>query len=254
MDILPLKELNGVPVNVKIVPKGNPKIRPGFALNPSYITIHNTDNQAKGANAAAHANYLINQAKMGENARAASWHFTVDDVSIYQHIPINEVAWHAGDGGNGTGNRHSLAIEICEHADQKDYKKAEENAIQLAVYLAKKLNIPVANIVPHQHWSGKHCPHKILDAPGGWAAFFNRIKTDYNGTQPPSSRPILKLGSRGDAVKELQQLLNKHGYKLAVDGIFGQKTLAAVKSFQKSKGLVVDGIVGNKTWGALLNG
>ncbi|MFF3024605.1 peptidoglycan-binding protein [Gottfriedia sp. NPDC057948] len=35
---------------------------------------------------------------------------------------------------------------------------------------------------------------------------------------------------------------------LAVDNIFGEKTLAAVKSFQEKEGLVVDGVVGEKTW------
>ncbi|HBA47131.1 MAG TPA: hypothetical protein DCZ91_04905 [Lachnospiraceae bacterium] len=37
----------------------------------------------------------------------------------------------------------------------------------------------------------------------------------------------------------------------AADGIFGSKTLAAVKAFQKDRSLVADGIVGAKTWAAL---
>ena len=42
--------------------------------------------------------------------------------------------------------------------------------------------------------------------------------------------------------------LNDAGYSLAVDGDFGNKTLEAVKDYQKVNGLVVDGIVGVKTW------
>jgi peptidoglycan hydrolase-like protein with peptidoglycan-binding domain len=61
----------------------------------------------------------------------------------------------------------------------------------------------------------------------------------------------LKLGSKGSDVKNLQALLNSNGYKLTVDGIFGQKTLAAVKGFQKAKGLAVNGIVDAKTLTAL---
>ncbi len=61
----------------------------------------------------------------------------------------------------------------------------------------------------------------------------------------------LRKGSKGSDVKELQTLLNKNGYNLAVDGSFGGKTLAAVQDYQKKNGLVVDGIVGTKTWGAL---
>lgn len=68
-----------------------------------------------------------------------------------------------------------------------------------------------------------------------------------------SNMPLVKLGSRGDAVKALQTKLNALGYDCgAVDGIFGQKTLAAVKAYQTARGLGVDGVVGNQTWGALL--
>ena len=61
-------------------------------------------------------------------------------------------------------------------------------------------------------------------------------------------------GSSGDSVLQLQKLLNQNGYKLAEDGVFGNKTLSAVQDYQKSNGLSVDGIVGNKTWGALKGG
>lgn len=58
-------------------------------------------------------------------------------------------------------------------------------------------------------------------------------------------------GSQGSDVKSLQEMLNTNGYKLDVDGIFGVKTQAAVKDYQKKNNLAVDGIVGTNTWGAL---
>lgn len=62
----------------------------------------------------------------------------------------------------------------------------------------------------------------------------------------------IKNGSRGSEVMLLQEKLNQlMNAGLVADGIFGAKTEAAVKSFQKSKGLSVDGIVGPKTWAAL---
>ena len=61
----------------------------------------------------------------------------------------------------------------------------------------------------------------------------------------------LRKSARGTEVKEMQTLLSKDGQKLAIDGIFGNETLAAVKAFQKKHKLVVDGIVGPKTWGEL---
>lgn len=64
----------------------------------------------------------------------------------------------------------------------------------------------------------------------------------------------LRKGSSGDEVRKLQQALNKSGYGLTVDGIFGDKTLDAVRKYQKSNGLNVDGIVGSQTWGRLTGG
>lgn len=54
---------------------------------------------------------------------------------------------------------------------------------------------------------------------------------------------VLKVGSKGEAVRTLQEFL-----KLTVDGIFGPKTEAAVKNYQSKNGLTVDGIVGPRTW------
>ena len=58
---------------------------------------------------------------------------------------------------------------------------------------------------------------------------------------------VLKKGSKGEDVKTLQRALKV----TPVDGDFGAKTEAAVKAFQKSKGLFADGVVGEKTWKAL---
>jgi murein L,D-transpeptidase YcbB/YkuD len=67
--------------------------------------------------------------------------------------------------------------------------------------------------------------------------------------------PILQHGHVGTKVRELQNLLNRSGVTpppaLAVDGDFGDKTLAAVQAFQAAKQLEVDGVVGIKTWTAL---
>ena len=68
-----------------------------------------------------------------------------------------------------------------------------------------------------------------------------------------TSKNNLRKGSSGNDVTELQKLLNStgYGYNLAEDGIFGDKTLSAVKDYQQRSGLSVDGIVGTNTWGKL---
>jgi peptidoglycan hydrolase-like protein with peptidoglycan-binding domain len=64
--------------------------------------------------------------------------------------------------------------------------------------------------------------------------------------------PVQQQGSTGVNVRTVQYLLNARGAGLVVDGVFGPKTNAAVRSFQYSLGLSVDGIVGKYTWTALL--
>ena len=63
----------------------------------------------------------------------------------------------------------------------------------------------------------------------------------------------LREGSKGTQVKVLQWLLNQSGFDAGkVDGIFGKGTKAAVRAYQKAKGLDDDGVVGKNTWTKLL--
>ena len=64
----------------------------------------------------------------------------------------------------------------------------------------------------------------------------------------PTSAPVLRAGSRGEEVKELQSRLYTLGYyKGEIDGQFGAGTKEAVIAFQKANGLGADGIVGEET-------
>lgn len=64
-------------------------------------------------------------------------------------------------------------------------------------------------------------------------------------------RPVLKKGSRGEAVKAWQTYLNSCGYPCAIDGVFGKETRDRVIEYQKDHGLVADGIIGPKTWATI---
>ena len=61
----------------------------------------------------------------------------------------------------------------------------------------------------------------------------------------------IAYGMKGDDVRTLQELLNKAGDSIIVDGSFGNQTHNAVKKFQTENGLAVDGIVGHITQGSL---
>lgn len=149
--------------------------RPGRPMVPKYITIHNTDNENKGADALGHASFL-----KGGLAGSTGWHFTIDDKRIVQHIPTNENAYHAADGADGPGNTTSIGIEICVNSDG-DYARAEGNAVELIRYLMKTENIPLENVVPHKKWYAKNCPSRILPR---WDAFILTIKAGIKVDEP----------------------------------------------------------------------
>ncbi|AJA46260.1 hypothetical protein CPAST_c01600 [Clostridium pasteurianum DSM 525 = ATCC 6013] len=67
----------------------------------------------------------------------------------------------------------------------------------------------------------------------------NKVKT------PP--RDVLKAGDKGDDVKDIQDRLNKFGYKVDEDGDFGEQTVYAVMDFQHRHGLTTNGIVKGAT-------
>jgi len=146
------------------------KNRPGTTHAKNYITIHNTGNQDKGANASRHAAYLQNDTACN---LPVSWHYTVDDKFIYQHLPDNETAYHAG---NYKGNNESIGIEICMNADG-DLKKATDQATDLATHLMAHHNIPLENVVQHNYWTGKNCPELLRRGiPYTWERFIEIIK------------------------------------------------------------------------------
>ena len=64
--------------------------------------------------------------------------------------------------------------------------------------------------------------------------------------------PIVSRGGAGERVVTIQYLLDQRGYRLAVDGLFGPATQAAVMSFQRRNKIAVSGVVGNITWPKLV--
>lgn len=156
----------GITVQEDFIPSGRLN-RPGGSNPGTYITIHETGNFARGSDAEAHSAYL--KSESAEAARV-SWHFTVDDHAIVQHLPVGETAYHAGDGASGPGNATSIGIEICVNADG-DFTKAKANAASLVRLLMRQHGIPLDRVVQHNYWNGKNCPYTIRRADGAWEAF-----------------------------------------------------------------------------------
>ena len=165
-------------------------------MTPEYITIHNTANDASAANEISY---------MTGNSESTSYHFAIDDKEVIQGIPLDRNAWHSGDGRNGTGNRKSIAVEICySKSGGARYRAAEALAIKFVAQLLKERGWGVDKIRKHQDWNGKYCPHRIL-SEGRWdqvkAAIAAELKVLGGKTSSSSSKPTKVVKTNGSYVK-----------------------------------------------------
>lgn len=70
-------------------------------------------------------------------------------------------------------------------------------------------------------------------------------------SQSSANTSVLRIGSRGQAVKEAQIVLKQEGfYKGPINGIFSSQMQSAVKAFQRSESITADGIIGAETQAA----
>ena len=167
-----------------------------------YITIHETGNKNKGANAINHAKYI-------NNGSSATWHYTVDDKQVIQHYKDSVQCWHAGDG-RGEGNTNSIGIEMCVNSDG-DFNKTILNTIELVKHLMNKHNIPIENVVQHNKWSGKDCPANIRSGkPISWGGFINMIKNT-NSNDVLYRVQVGAFKNKNNAIRLSNELKNK-GY------------------------------------------
>lgn len=162
-------------VIVDILPKG--KVIPNTSIKPTSITIHNTGNI--GASASNNHKYMANLNKNG--GRTASWHFTVDDKFIYQAVPTNMKAWHAG---TAAGNNSSIGIEICMFNDAERQKKCYLNAIALVKILMSYHGFTTSKVKRHKDWSGKDCPTWLISGKFGYT--WNWFIQSCSGTSVPN--------------------------------------------------------------------
>ena len=148
-----------------LVPKSKYDIKCPYEMNPEFIIVHNTANDAS---AMAEISYMIG------NNNKISFHCAVDNTRIVQGIPFNRNSWNAGDGKNGDGNRKGISIEICySKSGGEDFEDAEKLAAEYIAYLLKQYNWGIDRVKKHQDFSNKNCPHRTLEE--GWQNFINLV-------------------------------------------------------------------------------
>ena len=168
----------------KLIPTSSHALKAPYTMAPQYITVHNTWNDASA---------LSEVAYMTTNKNATSFHVAIDDKHAVEAIPFNRNAWHAGDGASGAGNRKSIGIEICySKSGGIKYAQAEANAIEYIAHLLKQYGWTIDNVKWHRDWSGKNCPHRILDegrAPAFRDSITRRL-TELNYVAPPKEAVV----------------------------------------------------------------
>ena len=159
----------------KLVSINKYNIKCPYAMIPQGITVHNTANDASAIN---EINYMIS------NNNEVSFHYAVDDKEAVQGLPLNRNGWHASDGGNGFGNRKTIAIEICySKSGGARFDKAEENAAELIAMLLQEYGWGIDKVKRHYDYARdkKYCPHRTMDK--GWDRFLNMVKSKMSGSE-----------------------------------------------------------------------
>ena len=256
-------------------PKDKYSIKCPYTMVPTRIVIHNTANDASANNEITY---------MHRNNKKVSFHFAVDDVEIIRALPLDRNSWNAGDGSSGKGNREGISIEICySRSGGERWLKAIDNAAKLTAKLIEDYGFGIDKVTKHKDYSGKHCPHRILDEYG-WENFLTLVER-YLTTNAVKENTVLewqkaaiadgfkfqKYGADGKWGSECENVAKQavckkrltYKYKnltkivqkavgVTVDGKFGNDTRNAVIKFQKLVGLATDGCVGINTWKKIL--
>ena len=148
------------------MPKDKYFVKCPYTMNPEYIVIHNTENDACAENEIRY---------MQSNSAYTSFHFAVDNKEAVQGIDLWRNAWHAGDGSEGKGNRNGIAIEICySKSGGARFLQAEKNAAELAAKLLNDFGWDTSRMITHKDCSGKNCPRLTLEL--GWNRFVRMVE------------------------------------------------------------------------------
>ncbi|WP_407453582.1 N-acetylmuramoyl-L-alanine amidase [Methanobrevibacter sp.] len=218
-------------ITVKELPKNKYDIKCPYTMTPKGITYHETYNDAPAENEIAY---------MQRNDNQVSFHYAVDDLGAIQGCPLDRNTWHAGDGGNGEGNRTTISIECCySKSGGAKYDKAFDNSLTLIAQLLKENGWTTKQVYYHKNWSGKQCPNRALANGITLTKFKKLVQARYDELYAPkkSIDEIAKeviAGKWGNGT-ERKNALTKAGYDYAKVQAKVNELLAKPKATSKPK-------------------
>ena len=158
---------------------------------------------------------------------------------------------HNSRVGGATGSRHTkgdAADIVVKGVSPREVAKYAESigikGIGLYETSADGFFTHIDTRPTKSFWYGQACAPRTTFGDSSEGSSSNTSTTNNSSVE-------ISLNDTGTVVKEIQEMLKALNYAIAVDGIFGLKTYAAVRDFQSKNGLAVDGIVGPKTLTAL---
>ncbi len=161
-------------------------------MKAEYITIHSTGNPNSTAQ-----NERDNLNR-NTNTTSTGFHIVVDEIQAIECIPLDKVAYHAGDGRNGPGNTRSIGVEMCESGNRE---KVINNTVKLVAQMLHDRNWTINRLQRHYDWSGKNCP-RIMSA-NNWKEW-DRFKFNVN-------KELIFLNQGGYIVAKLEKWQKRQG-------------------------------------------
>jgi len=170
------------------------------------------------------------------------YHFVIDrDGRVMAGRPVERIGAH-------TYGHNDTTIGICllggygGNADDpfREHYTSEQDVSLRSLIADLQGRYGIRKVSGHNEYAAKACP--CFHVPSWFT----------EGDGPPVDRPLLRVGSKGRFVLDLQEALHALSYAPGPrDGHFGRLTRDAVLEFQADQGLATDGIVGRRTWAAL---
>ena len=156
----------------------------------------------------------------------------------------------AGKWRGISGNSSFIGIEAENSGSQTDpWPDVQMDAYRRgAAAILSRIGADAEMCCGHREYAPGRKPDPLFDM-GSFRTEVRDIMRGVGTVRPPipavdaSGKPTLRRGARGDLVKAIQTRV-----QLNPDGVFGPRTEAAIRQFQRDHGLVPDGIVGPKTW------
>lgn len=206
---------------------------------------------------------------------ARSAHYCIDNGTIIHCVEEKDIAFAAPPNALGIQLEHAGFASLTAEQWHDDYSQAMLHlSAELAASIAHRYAVPVVwlsveDLVGGRRGFTSHAnisnafqmsTHQDPGAHFPREEYLRMVQAALDASvQPPGSSNavpdrVLRLGvppMRGEDVRAVQEALVKHGFALAVDGIYGPLTAQAVRAFQRGNGLSPDSVVGPLTWRTL---